>query len=202
MMFRVRTIVIGVIIVSFACAFSSRASATPLSLSTTGVVGTLDGKIGNSNPTTELDIAQKILDFVGLGVISPATPTQKYKTSTVFDYAATLSVPSQSSKGAFVVPDGFRFALAKYDGPNGGYVLYFLPTSVPTFMPAFAGNTLPRFPADFWTTDPNKWGISHYTTFNAVLPTPPTVPDGGTTMALFGMALCGVGIFLRRRPRP
>ena len=186
-MFRVTTRAARIAVAAtFACAVGSGASATPLTLSTAGVVGTLDGKIGNSNPTTELGIAQTLLDFVGLGVVSPATPTQKYRTSLVFDYAATLSNPVQRS--GLIVPVGYKFALAKYDGPNGGYVLY----HVPTF-----GSTLPQYPANFWTTNPTKWAISHFTTFDAKVEIT-EVPDGGSTAMLLGVVLCGIAIVSRR----
>ena len=49
---RVKIIVAAVL--TFACVSSSNASAATMTLETPGVVGTLDGKIGNSNETTEL----------------------------------------------------------------------------------------------------------------------------------------------------
>ena len=67
---RVKIIVAAVL--GFACVSSSNASADPMTLATPGVVGTLDGKIGSSNETIELGIAQAILDLVGLGTVSPA----------------------------------------------------------------------------------------------------------------------------------
>ncbi len=183
----VRTIALAV---TFACALSSSASAGPIDYATPGVVGTLDGKLGNSNPSTELTIAQEILDLVGLGAFSPVIGTsQYYRASTDFDYSATLSNPLQSLPNAFVVPSGFRYVLAKYDGENAGYVLFHLPT--------FGSNELPQYPANFWTTQPDKWAISHFTTFNTTFDIA-SVPDGGSTVALLGSALFAVG-YLRRR---
>ena len=179
---KLRGLVIA-ISVALACVVSSNASANPLTLSTPGIVGTLDGKVGDSNPTTELAIAQQILDLVGLGMVSPGACTQCYKTSEVFDYSGTLSNPIQSPDDAFVVPLGYEYVIAKYSGgQHGGYALFHLPT--------FGSNTLPQYPANLWTTNPTKYAISHFTTLS--------VPDGGSTVALLGSALFAVG-FLRRR---
>lgn len=186
---RARTIALAVI---FACALGSNASATPLTLATDGVVGTLDGKLGDSNPTTELAIAQQLLDYVGLGVVAPTACVTCYRTSTVFDYEATLSNPQQSMGGLRVVPAAYDYVLAKYDGPNAGYVLFYLPK--------FGSHTLPQYPADLWTTNPTKWALSHFTTFDAEVEIV-EVPDGGSTAALLGVVLCGIGFISRRFAR-
>lgn len=187
---RVRTIAL---VVTIACASSSNASAdpiAPLTYSTPGVVGTFDGKLENANESTVMALAQQILDLVGLGVISPAACTQ-CKTSEVFDYSGTLSNPirtpetgdfGDSSGQTFIVSSEYKYVIAKYDGQNGGYVLF----HVPTF-----GNELPRYSDNFWGEKPEQYTISNYTTFD-------TVPDGGSAAALFGAALFAVG-FLRRR---
>lgn len=170
---------------TFACALSSNASADPLdplTYSTPGVVGTFDGMLADSNPSTELAIAQHILDLVGLGVESPAACTQCYRTSEVLDYSATLSNPVQVLGAVYEVSPGPDYVIAKYDGPNGGYVLFYLPTF---------GHELPQYPHSFWATKPEQYKISHFTTFDSV-------PDGGSTVALLGSALFAVG-FLRRR---
>src|SRR5688572_1806692 len=106
------------VVLAFTCVASSNASAGPMTLATPGVVGTLDGKIGDSNPTTELGIAQDLLDLVGLGAVSPTgciTPDNCYMSSTVFDYSGTLSNPVQSEMGDTTVNPGFAFVLAKYN---------------------------------------------------------------------------------------
>ena len=182
------------VVLAFACVASSNASAGPMTLATPGIVGTLDGKVGSSNETIELGIAQAILDLVGLGAVSPAgciTPDNCYMSSTVFDYSGTLSNPVQSGAGDNTVNPGFAFVLAKYNGQNGGYVLFHLPT--------FGSNTLPQFPDNFWTTT-GQYALSHHTTFTSDGPvvTPRGVPDGGSTAALLGSILFAVG-FVRRR---
>lgn len=176
--------------IALMCGLRSDASADLLTYATPGVVGTLDGKLGDSNATTELMIAQEILDLVGLGASSPATPTQNYRNSTVFDYSATLSDPLQGPDKVFVVPLGYDYVLAKYDGQNAGYVLFYLPT--------FGSNTLPQYPANFWTSNPTKWAISHFTTFEAATSIV-EVPDGGATAALFGSAIVALEFVRRRR---
>ena len=188
-----RVKIVVAVVLMFACVLISNASASTMTLATPGVVGTLDGKIGNSNPTTELEIAQAILDMVGLGTVSPTgciTPENCYKSSTVKDYSSTLSNPDQSDQGDFTVDLGFEYVLAKYDGQQAGYVLFHIPTLGTT--------TLPQYPANLWTDDPTKWAISHHTTFTSEGPEVRSVPDGGSTAALLGSILFAVG-FVRRR---
>ena len=171
---------VAAVAVALACVLSSNASADPLTLSTAGVAGTLDGQLGNSNPPTELGIAQDILDLVGLGAVEPVACVECYRNSTVFDYQASLSNPVQHFS-SLIVPFGYEYALAKYaGGQNAGYVLF----HVPTF-----GSTLPQYPANFWTTNLTQYEISHFTTFDTA-----SVPDGGSAAALLGLALFAVGV--------
>jgi hypothetical protein len=189
---RVRPIALAV---TFACALSSNASAdpiAPLTYSTLGVVGTFDGKLANANESSVMALAQLILDL-GLNAQSPAACIQ-CRTSEVVDYSGKLSNPIRtpengdfggSSGQTFIVSSEYEYVIAKYDGQNGGYVLF----HVPTF-----GNELPRYPDIFWTST-GQYAISNFTTFDST-----SVPDGGATAALLGSALFAVG-FLRGRFR-
>jgi hypothetical protein len=77
---------------------------------------------------------------------------------------------------------GFTYLLAKYDGPNGGDEIWNVQGM--TGLMEIPLNGLPPG---------NKYGLSHFTLFGGG----GQVPDGGTTAALLGAALAGMG-FLRR----
>ena len=204
---------VAAVAVALACVLSSSASADPLSLSTAGVACTLDGKLRNSNPLTELGIAQQILDLAGLGAVGPVACVKCYRNSTVFDFEGSLSNPMQQRSG-LIVPFGYEYALAKYAaGQNGGDVLFHVPTfsdgeSGDRHRNSFGharhgrgrrvhrGSRLPQYPANFWTTHPTQSAISHLTTFDTA-----SVPDGGSAAALLGSALLAVGLLRRKFSR-
>jgi hypothetical protein len=73
--------------------------------------------------------------------------------------------------------------IAKYDGRNAGYVLFYIPTF---------GTSLPPDSYSVWVNPSDKgYGISGFTAFN-------TVPDGGATAALLGLGILGLGMLRRR----
>jgi hypothetical protein len=160
----------------------------PLSLSTQFVAGIHNGQQGSSNVAAETAIAQAILDL-GLGQTSGFN-----QSNTVFNYSGTItSTGGQISTGfdgvgGVAIPAGWGGALAKYDGPNAGYVLY-----------VFGGqaSVIPEFPWNFWTNQTDQYQISHYTLFSGSVDIEPrgVVPEGGVGMALFGMVLAGMGLF-------
>ena len=157
----------------------------PLTLQTQFVVGTHDGNLANASIPVEAAGAQAILDLA-LGQVSGPD-----KANTVFDYSGTIlgatGVKDESGGGA--IPAGWGYAMAKYDGPNAGYVLYAL---------GGTATTIPVFPYNFWTTNQEQYALSHYTVFNPSTPPPPPpppgVPEGGTGMALLGAVMAGMGL--------
>jgi len=155
--------------------------ATPLGYNTQGMVGILDGTIGSGqgNSPFELAGAQAVLNL-SQGGTSLYTYTANNNTTyslpisanTAFDYSGTVNTAQTASSplaGSRTVPAGWDFVMAKYDGPNAGYVLFYL---------GGAAATLPFSPANFWTENPTKYGISGWTAFN---PTP--VPEPTTMIA-------------------
>ena len=181
----------------FMSSFGSNASA--LTINDLGVVGAHHGKLDNSNPTSEMALAQFLLNMLvsttdsngPAAGVSPCDITDDvgcHATSNV-EFAANLAAPLQGASGDFTVDAGHAFALAKYGGgDNGGYVLFFLggaAISLPT-----ASNTL------WGRAGTDQYGFSHYTTFAAT--TTFQVPDGGATLILLGVALGGLALVRRR----
>ena len=92
---------------------------------------------------------------------------------------------------------GFHYLIAAYDGQNSGAVLWDISGLAPGTIidiPAFA---LPNAGGTDLVNgaDAQKFGITTWSMFN---PQTPSVPDGGTTVVLFGTALSGLGLIRRR----
>ncbi len=118
-----------------------------------------------------------------------------YATSST-EYAASIIGTGIQSTDEHdnTVAAGYQFVLAKYDGQNGGYVLFFLNG---------AAATLPDVSNPIWgSVGTDQYAIGHHTGFNATVTGTPTpfssVPDGGTTLILLGAALAGLGLVRRR----
>jgi hypothetical protein len=114
----------------------------------------------------------------GSPIKPPALPevTDSTDITTISTTASTITVAG-----------GWQYALVKYDGPNAGSVLFFLPTF---------GNTLPNYPFNFWTTNTTQWNVSGYVLYNSI-----PVPDGGLTVMLLGLGVGGLALFSRKFKR-
>lgn len=84
---------------------------------------------------------------------------------------------------------GFQYLAVKYDGPNGAAEVWYIGDIA-------AGTTL-TVPANAFGDNNSQYGISGYNFFNATT-NPPSTPDGGSTVALLGMAFVGVGALHRK----
>lgn len=154
-----------------------------------GVVGIvyLNGNNIPSDPVTEAGLLNTLLGLPAnttVGAPAPLPPTITFQTGPT-DYSGTVSGGQQM--GGTSVPAGWSYVLAKYDGPNGGYVAWAL---------GGLAFTVPQFPAPTFTTNPNQYALSHFTVFNPTT----TVPEGGSTLALLALSLL-VGEGLRRKFR-
>jgi hypothetical protein len=92
------------------------------------------------------------------------------------------NVANESSGNILV--NGWEYISGKYgsEGIRYWYIGGLLPTDFVTLPPKFAGTTGPG-------------GLSHYTLYNVP---GRTVPDGGTTAALLGLSIVGLGMIRRR----
>jgi hypothetical protein len=168
--------------------------ARAISINDPGVVGT----IVSGEPASVSDEVWYVNSLLGLGanvvdqiITDPFNPfdDHKYSTSST-DYNGTVSDVGSvraiaDDLGFSLHVSGFDYVLAKYDGPNGGDVVWFL---------GGVGFDLPSDSSGLWSNPAGQgYGISHWTAFD-----PHTVPDGGATVALLGLGLLGLA-GLRRR---
>jgi hypothetical protein len=110
----------------------------------------------------------------------------KYDAGQLLPDLSTLSELG-GDDGYFLVPSGWTYLVAQYDGKNGGSVVIQLD-----------GNSakVPWDSAAIWGTG-DKHSLSHYSvagTSNIL-----GVPDGGTTAAMLGLSLLGMGFIFRRK---
>jgi hypothetical protein len=164
-------------------------TASALTINDPGVVGTVQGWDGD-NANEEYYRAQKLLDMGANATetwVNPADGDDKarlYATSST-DYAGTLLGFGQDLGAGMSIAAGWEYVMVKYDGKNAGYVLFYL---------GGAAGEVPAYSASIWlNTEGQGYKISHATGFNPV-----SVPDGGLTLGLLGMAL-GVMGFLKRK---
>ena len=170
------------------------APAYALSLTDPGVVGAANGSTapqGFGAPSTLLAVAQHLLNMAA----NTADPTgcniqpqgsSCYRTGTT-EYSATLTGGTSVSglNGVSQNVGSYEWVLAKYDGPNAGYVLFHIPTF---------GNIIPGLSAPIWTNSAgNGYGISGYVGWGSTT----RAPDSGATLSLLGLALAGIGAFRR-----
>ena len=175
-----KSILLGVIAALLAhSAYATLSWSNPLTLSSPNVVGIAKGTTGSGqgNWTYESAVAQALLNLganqinvsqtIFFGVNSNVTLLSTSPT----DYNGTVIGNNISQGGAGQqVGSGWDYVIAKYDGKNAGYVLFYL---------GGQAADLPQFPNDFWTTS-QQYGISGWTAFDV---TPTVVPEPATVVA-------------------
>jgi hypothetical protein len=168
----------------------SAAPAYALTIDDTGVVGSIDQAVVSNqaaNPTNETAWANYLIDL-GLNadttVDAPGDDSddpERYETNANIDYSSGTDFALGTQHSGTDVT-GYTYVLAKYDGQNAGYVLFYVPDY---------GNTIPQTSDSIWTNKEGKgYDISHFTSFGSKTT---TVPDGGATLSLLGLALGGLG---------
>ncbi|MEY2429381.1 MAG: hypothetical protein QOJ40_2266 [Verrucomicrobiota bacterium] len=175
----------------------NNASATlswpsPLGLNDPGIVGISFGvtSLGQGNLEYETGIAQHLLDMPA-NTTEPSSGPMQYQTSST-EYSGTLTGGVETDLGgggAVHVAAGHAYAIAKYDGQNAGYILFYL---------GGQDAYLPEFSYTIWGTDAGQYQISNFSVFNAVspVPEPPTMIAGALLLLPFGASTIRV---LRKR---
>jgi len=163
-------------------AFGHNASATSFTIGDANELGFVQYGI----PTGDANITAYVDALRSLSLGGSTTVTFGPKTNTVtrslnvfspLDPAVLVSRVSYVSPGSSISIDlgtGYEYLFAKYDGPNyGSEVWYVGGLSGIITIPGFAG----------------QYGISTTALFT---PFSDSVPDGGNTVALLGVALTGL----------
>jgi hypothetical protein len=158
---------------------------TPLTTSSPNLVGIAYGVTGSGqgNDAFKFDVAQILLNLganqdVTMSVGGTSTEFTTFGT----DYSGTVMTSSSSSGGAGdSVGSGWDYVIAKYDGKNAGYILFYL---------GGQAATLPQYPADFWTSNTSQYGISGWTAFNTqtAVPEPSTIVAGALLLLPLGVS--------------
>jgi hypothetical protein len=194
----IRALVTAFVVV---CVTSSFAQANTITLDSNGVVGAVEGKLIAANPGNEELLAERLL-AMPINTIEVASPTPSLEcvvTLAPCDYmtgdnnyaAANLTyINKDESQSPNILQSlqGDVYILAKYDGQNAGYILFYLPDW--NADPVNTDNVIPTSGENIF----GKHAISHYSAFRAER----TVPDGGTTVALLGGVLLGLGALRRK----
>jgi hypothetical protein len=164
--------------------------AHAITLNDPGVVGAYQGALANANPTSETDLAQDLLDLLD-GQTDPAGCNVSTDAGCMAasdpgvaggdTYSGTLTLTANEGGDS----TGATYAIGKYDGVNGGYVLFYLPD---------LGGPIPTVSNPLWgATGTDQYALSHVRYFTSGT----TVPDGGSTLILLGAALSGLGVARR-----
>lgn len=161
--------------------------------------GTTAYVVGALNPDHPADAASEVSAInailaLSLGGSGTSGGNSIYRSQNDFGSlpTATLTGVSSGNQNAtsFIDP-GFQYLAAKYDGQNGVTEVWYLGD--------VAAGTMIYIPANAFGTDNSQYGLSGWNMFNGTTnPPPPSVPDGGSTVALLGLALAGGGVLRRK----
>ena len=151
------------------------------------IVGTFDTGTSAADVTTVTGYLNQLL---GLGANQPLTDISgvKYKTSSV-DYNGSVLASSGvrvDTGNLLSVAAGYDYVVAKYDGKNAGYVVWYL---------GGQAATIPEYSNNIWQNGAGAgYQISGYTAYRST-----SVPDGGATAALLGVGLIGLAAIRRKK---
>jgi hypothetical protein len=181
------------------------ADAATITLNDPGIVGAVDGQlVGGTNPVNEEKLVEHLLamaisttEVVVTPAVQCATALQPCEFRTGDNHYAAADVTyigklDGNNPNIAAAHQGDVFVIAKYDGKNGGYVVFYLPDW--NANPANTDNVLPTSAETIF----GKYEISHYAAFRAPRV---NVPDGGATLLLLGCGLVGLGALRRVRGR-
>jgi len=176
-----------------ACGLFLATPSQALTLNDLGVVGAIDTGTQNSSVANELEWANYLLGLANNVdvTVDGNTPldgeNERYRTRTSgTSYSGTLTggvqVQGNPAEPLTYNVSGYTYVLAKYDGQNAGYVLFYVPDT---------SGSITGISSPLWGTG-GQYALSHYTYFGRT-----SVPDGGATLTLLGLALAGLGAVRR-----
>ena len=162
----------------------SAAAATISSINSPGVVGAIGSDVfDNANNAETLLNAELLLDM-GASETNPNGCTLQPPNNFCFQTSSTNYTGDLTGgvrvEGGSLDASGFTYALAKYDGTNAGYILYYLPD--------LGSTLLPQYPTGVWgNVNDTGYALSNFTGFNATTTVPE--PASGVTLIVAGAGL-------------
>jgi hypothetical protein len=159
--------------------------------------GTTAYVLGALNPDhpadagSEADAINAILDL-SLGGSGTSGGNSIYRSQNNFGSLPDATLTGHASgdqNSTSFIDTGFEYLAAKYDGQNGVTEVWYLGDVAP--------GTMIYIPANAFGPDNSKYGLSGWNMFDGTT-NPPSVPDGGSTVALLGLALAGGGVLRRK----
>lgn len=172
-------------ILAVVCTFMMNLTAFGLILTFNPADPNLVGTIRPGEPAGDAAEVGYVNTLLGLGANSTLTLGGQTFTTFNTDFNGTAIFASKDETENTSIPLGYQYVLAKYNGPNGGSVVWYL---------GGESATIPQTSLGLWTnTAGNGYGLSHFALFNPTT----SVPDGGATLALLGGALAGMAAFRR-----
>ena len=171
--------------VAIACAGAVTSNAYALTINDPYVLGIVKDAVPFSDASTVTYINTLLSQPLNSGPTTIGTEAYTRNSYDPVGDSGSVSLSDYDTGTGTTVESGWEYLIAKYDGPNGGAVVFYL---------GGAAYTLPVDSFDIWTNKSGQgYGLSGWKVFNSV-----TVPDGGSTLTLFGSALF-VFAMLRRR---
>jgi hypothetical protein len=182
---KILTKISAVIVLSLSTSAHAAIISGPIDYTTSGLVGTADAGTGAVNPDQEAIWAQAILDLsAGTTATISDVDYITHKTDDYFGTIDALDYTKDDSESG-IVGAGWEWLMAKYDGQNAGYVMYYL---------GGEATTIPELSDDIWVNGQDQgYQLSHWTAFNST-----SVPEP-SIIALFAAGLLGMGFSRRRR---
>jgi PEP-CTERM motif len=186
------------LVIACSMGLASQVSAISLTVGDSLTLGLTPGE--PSSPTDEANYINFLIDMVpGTTSGGPSSPPNYTRTSNILcfplcdDATATGSITDNSQNNTGSFGDGFDYLLAKYDGPNGGDVIWYVAGLTGTF-------DIPQQLAPNPLCTQGSCGLSHWALFNAddggASPTD-KVPEP-STLLLFGAGLIAMSRFARK----
>ena len=168
-------------------ALTSSAKATPIDFGTTWAAW------GSSYYST--DPGNRVLDrsFASYGPGATIATYLNSVASTSFSAANIQKTDSPTELGGtdgyFEVPSGWNWLVVQYNGGNNAGALVIKIDGL--------GAKVPFDSSNIWGSG-DQFAVSHYAVAGPGGGTPPGAPDGGTTIALLGIAMFGADLLRRR----
>lgn len=143
-----------------------------------------------ANPASEVSAINDILNLA-LGGSGTSGGNTIYRSQNNFGTLPTATLTGTSGTGTSTTftDTGYEYLVAKYDGPNGVTEVWYLGNIAP--------GTQITIPSNAFGSNNSQYGLSGWNFFNQTTNTR-SAPDGGSTVAMLGLAFAGATALRRK----